>query len=600
MQLKTKIFLLLFSSLAVFFIFITISGVIVLRKNSLKSTEVQAHSVVKVIEAGLTAHMINGNMEHRDEFLKLVTSLDGMKNLWVVRSRKVSNQYGEGPFTEEAYDGIDKSVLESGERVIVSKGGVFEDSTVRFSYPYKATTTKEVDCLSCHDVKVGDTLGVISLEMSTNDLKTLNLYTILIGIAVLVLLFGAISYFLYKNIMIYFNRFEAIGECVRLVEKGNFSARVPESLSKDHDAASLNRLIEKIQQSIESIKVNLSPSMAINNTQDSLTALDMATRQYNSIQHLLRLLKKDTDKTEMYSHIGSYFSKVFSINDINIIEHEVLANEIDIVYEKNQILCDATSGCRAAKSLEVVDSSQPDRVCPKMISPDENYICFPCSISSTNTMVVSILNENRQRHHFVRTNEDAIKQTMVEIKGHLAQYQMGDRLKRLERIDSLTGLYNQSYLSERMFQILKESKRAVIPYGILVINVDKLGVINEVYDKKTGDETIALIGHTLLDVLRESDLVVRSSGDEFIVLLYDCDPIYSASVGERVRSLLANKKLKSHPSGIIMTVSIGSSIFPEYHKDIQECVVYARIAMAESKREGGNLVTKFHPRLLER
>ena len=219
MHLKTKISLLLFSSLFILFGAIFWNTIVDLRKSSAVSAKMQALSTAKVIEAGLTAHMVSGTMNQRDEFLKQVSSLESMKRVWVVRSSKVSHQYGEGPFSQDAQDGLDKSVLTSGEAVVETKGAILEDATVRLSIPYKATSGEKIDCLSCHDVKAGDTLGVISLEMQTNDLKALNYRNILITAAILVLLFVLMAYFIHSKILIYFDRFDAMGKCARAFEE---------------------------------------------------------------------------------------------------------------------------------------------------------------------------------------------------------------------------------------------------------------------------------------------------------------------------------------------------------------------------------------------
>ena len=208
----------MFSSLLFLFVAIFYNTIIDLRNASAKSAESQALSTARVIEAGLTAHMVSGTMDQRDTFINQVASLENMKQLWLVRSSKVSHQYGKGPFAEDPRDGIDKSVLESGEMVIESTGAVFEDATVRLSMPYKATVNGKLDCLSCHDVKAGDTLGVISIEMKTNDLKAFSYRNIIISSLLLLVLFGGMVFFLYKKVLIYFDRFEAMGKCARLAQ----------------------------------------------------------------------------------------------------------------------------------------------------------------------------------------------------------------------------------------------------------------------------------------------------------------------------------------------------------------------------------------------
>ena len=282
-----------------------------------------------------------------------------------------------------------------------------------------------------------------------------------------------------------------------------------------------------------------------------------------------------------------------------MITYNPLSQETQIGYEKKVILCDAQSGCRAARTGEIVDSSIPDGICPKMISPNEHYVCVPYTINSGSTFVVSMVSDKKNMLNSVCANTHIVNETLHAIRGEIAHHQMHEDIQKLQRIDPLSGLYTKNFLLERMFMIVKESKRTAIPYGVMIMNVDDFTTINDVYGEKVGDETIRIIGRTLLDSLRESDVIARISGDEFAVLLYDCDPLHVNNVGEKIRSLFANKKLKAHSSGFIKTMRIGTAIFPQQNKDIAQCLEYARLAMNEAKREGGNLSVKFHTRLLE-
>lgn len=599
MHLKTKISLLLFSSLLILFSAIFWNTIVNFKKYSANSAHSQALSVAKVVEAGLTAHMISGTMNQRDEFLKQVSSMESIKRLWVVRSSKVSHQYGEGPFSQEPQDGFDKSVLTSGEAVIETKGSILEDETVRLSIPYKATSGEKIDCLSCHDVKAGDTLGVISLEMQTNDLKLLNYRNIIITAIILVLLFALMAYFIHTKILVYFDRFDAMGKCARAVEDGDYQARVPDELSMDKDASSLNRVVAKFQILSETMRKNLSGLIRLDISNDPLVALSEGSSRLGEIEHFSQALQKDDSTQEVYKHIASHFCDKFEIDDINIITYNALSQETVVTHETKQIMCDTSAGCRAERTGEILDSSQPNCICPKMIIPNEHYICFPYAITPTSTLVISTVSDKKNTLNAVRYGKHIVDETMKRVRQDIAYHQMSEGIKSLERLDPLSGLFNRNYLYERIFAIVKESKRTAIPYGVLVLNVDNFKAINEVYGNKVGDETIRLIGRTLLDSFRESDLIARFDGDEFVVFLYDCNPIHVADVGEKIRSIFANKKLKSHDGGLIITISVGTAIFPQQHKSLDECIQYARLAMKEAKSEGGNIRVKFHTRLLE-
>ena len=598
MRLKTKVSLLLYTSLVVLFTIISYNSISDWRKASAQSAKSQARATVKIIESGLNAHMVNGTMEQHEEFIKQISSLEGMKELWIARSAKVSNQYGEGSSNQEARDGIDKLVLESGEPFTESKGGIFEDSTVRYSYPYKAISTKAIDCLGCHDVKAGETLGVISVEMKTNDLKELNFYNIIVALVLLIVLFGLMIYFIQVKILVYFDRFEAIGECLRGASEGNFQGRVEDELADDMDTISLNRLMEKLETSLATIRLNFGSLFQKESEADVLELLKTGSENFYEIETFSQVLAKDVTAGEMYYHIANHFGQKFDLDDINIIHSCGSTQKNSVEYEMKQVLCDAVSGCRAARNMEIVDSSQNGGVCPKMITPNEHYICFPCAITPESTLVVSMVSENKHRLHLVREGSSLVVGTLNTVRSQIAQRQMAENIHTLERIDSLTTLYNQSYLDERVAQISKEFKRSGLPYGVLVMNVDFMTTINHQYGDKIGDKVLMFVARTLMDSLRESDLVVRSKGDEFVVLLYNCNPDDVASVGEKLQAIFASKKLKVIPDGLIVTVSVGSCPFPRHHNELSVCIEYAYLAMKESKKEGGNISTKYHSRML--
>jgi diguanylate cyclase (GGDEF)-like protein len=249
--------------------------------------------------------------------------------------------------------------------------------------------------------------------------------------------------------------------------------------------------------------------------------------------------------------------------------------------------------------MEIVDSSQNGGICPKMITPNEHYICFPCAITPQSTLVVSMVSENNHKLQPARERASLVAGTLNAVRAQVAQRQMAESIHTLERVDVLTTLYNQAYLDERIAQASKEFKRSGVPYGVLVMNIDFMTTINHKYGDKIGDKVLMFVARALMDTLRESDLIVRTNGDEFVVLLYNCNPDNVASVGEKIQTIFASKKLKVIPDGLIATMSIGSCSFPRHHNELSVCVEYARLAMKESKQEGGNISTKYHSRMLE-
>lgn len=100
------------------------------------------------------------------------------------------------------------------------------------------------------------------------------------------------------------------------------------------------------------------------------------------------------------------------------------------------------------------------------------------------------------------------------------------RLKELQKelrtrviTDPLTGLYNRWYFNERVEEEARRAKRYGHPFSFVVIDVDKFKDINDQYSHSVGDEVLKEVGKYLTTSVRESDIVFRYGGDEFVILL---------------------------------------------------------------------------------
>lgn len=79
-----------------------------------------------------------------------------------------------------------------------------------------------------------------------------------------------------------------------------------------------------------------------------------------------------------------------------------------------------------------------------------------------------------------------------------------------------------------------------------MIDIDYFKMVNDTYGHDVGDEAIKMIAQTLKENIRSSDIAVRYGGEEFMILLYDCEEKYVAQIAEKIRiSLLKNKLLKT-------------------------------------------------------
>ncbi len=151
--------------------FLILSTVIVLvllafnfRSISIKIVEDKALAISEVVKAGITAHMKGGIMDHRDYFLKEISSLTLVNQLTIIRSNEVNAQFGKGLHFEEDIDHITKQVFENKQPIFLIEDIQFSPY-MRAIVPFIATSKGGLNCLTCHQVAEGTVLGAIDLQI---------------------------------------------------------------------------------------------------------------------------------------------------------------------------------------------------------------------------------------------------------------------------------------------------------------------------------------------------------------------------------------------------------------------------------------------------
>jgi diguanylate cyclase (GGDEF)-like protein len=125
---------------------------------------------------------------------------------------------------------------------------------------------------------------------------------------------------------------------------------------------------------------------------------------------------------------------------------------------------------------------------------------------------------------------------------------------------------------------------------MLLFDIDEFKVINDRHGHWAGDRCIKEIIKRIKPILRETDLIGRWGGDEFLVIFAGTDVDSAAAVAERLRKLIENTRFVYHKQEISLTVSIGVTEIQE--SDSSQEHVFNRVdkAMYKAKKKGRNLV----------
>ena len=163
-----------------------------------------------------------------------------------------------------------------------------------------------------------------------------------------------------------------------------------------------------------------------------------------------------------------------------------------------------------------------------------------------------------------------------------------ERLVHQATHDSLTGLPNRTMLQERLRQAIARARRSGQRIGVLFVDLDRFKDVNDTLGHRVGDELLREMAARLTRIVRESDLLVRLSGDEFMVVLEQLDDPHSAEkiAAKLLIELRAPVQIESHE--IYVSGSIGISIFPDDADDVEAMLKNADMAMYRAKELGKN------------
>jgi diguanylate cyclase (GGDEF)-like protein len=168
------------------------------------------------------------------------------------------------------------------------------------------------------------------------------------------------------------------------------------------------------------------------------------------------------------------------------------------------------------------------------------------------------------------------------------------RIARLERDaieDPLTGAYNRRYLDSKLAEEVGRARRLNLPLSALLIDLDHFKHVNDTYGHDVGDMVLRHVSSLIIGSVRPNDTVIRYGGEEFVVIVPDCDIAAASSMGERMRLRIAESSL-SLPGGqdLVVTASLGISSLPTTGSS-EAMLRAADQALYTAKRSGRNRIS---------
>jgi diguanylate cyclase (GGDEF)-like protein len=174
---------------------------------------------------------------------------------------------------------------------------------------------------------------------------------------------------------------------------------------------------------------------------------------------------------------------------------------------------------------------------------------------------------------------------------------MSERQRGLARRESLTGCFNRRAFYELFPRESDRSRRLGQGIAVVFLDVDHFKQINDRLGHEMGDRVLQQLAHRVQGVIRETDLLFRWGGEEFVILLSHTPPDDAFSLAERVRAALADRPfLASEVSPpVTVTASLGTSGATEYPVAPEDLLTRADAACYQAKEQGRNRVVVGEP-----
>jgi diguanylate cyclase (GGDEF)-like protein/PAS domain S-box-containing protein len=177
------------------------------------------------------------------------------------------------------------------------------------------------------------------------------------------------------------------------------------------------------------------------------------------------------------------------------------------------------------------------------------------------------------------------------------QREAEERIRYLAHNDELTGLMNRSSFQEHIAHTVRQAQRHGRRLAVLFIDLDRFKNINDTLGHDAGDRLLVEVARRLFRCVRESDVVSRWGGDEFVALLEEFgSPNDVVTVARRILDSLARPLLIGSQE-LVVTASVGISTFPDDGQDAAALLKAADIAMYRAKENGKNNFQYYSPQM---
>ena len=212
-------------------------------------------------------------------------------------------------------------------------------------------------------------------------------------------------------------------------------------------------------------------------------------------------------------------------------------------------------------------------------------------------IIFLFLSKDEEDYESVKSHLASIQMSLLIFSQSLFNKYMEKTLNEMSLVDHLTGSYNRCYLDNYATNLLSLSNREQKKIAFVKVGIDQFKAVIDEFDYEVGDKVLKALAKTLKESVRESDLVIKISNDEFLVILLNI-------INENNAILIAQKLINNFSKQeviineqtkqtLMKTICSGISIYPDNAATIDEIIKKSDIALYEARNRGRSQVFMF-------
>ena len=213
-------------------------------------------------------------------------------------------------------------------------------------------------------------------------------------------------------------------------------------------------------------------------------------------------------------------------------------------------------------------------------------LCLPISYGES---LLGVLNVESREENAFAPQDVLILNTLADLLATaLHNSFVFQKLQQQSITDGLTGIKTRRFFWEALSTEWKRASRSGRPFSVVLIDLDKFKEVNDTLGHLEGDLVLARVGRLLEQKCRQSNVVARYGGDEFVILMPETGIEQAQVLAERLRLWLAtDPMLEEH----LITGSFGVASFPVHGFSMEDLIRAADAGMYVAKHAGGNQVS---------